>query len=120
MTPNETIETKVLQLVSITSNFLFVEYYSHERCDCWKIKDEFTEYRESKLVLCKVEEGFEKALDFAIEYLQVSKNKFLANQVLKTERDRKLFFDTIENPREPNEALKKAYESRDFFIDTDF
>ena len=63
------------------------------------------------------EEGFEKALDLAIEHLQVSKDKFLSDQVLKTERDRKLFFDTIENPRELNEALKKAYESSFFTND---
>ena len=36
--------------------------------------------------------------------------------ILGTEHDRELFFDTIENPREPNEALKKAYESRDSFF----
>lgn len=73
----EPIEQKVLQLVSITSNFLFVEYYSHERADCWKIKNEFTKYNESKLVLCRVDEGFETALDLAIKHLQVAKNKFL-------------------------------------------
>lgn len=38
--------------------------------------------------------------------------------ILATERDKKVFFDTVENPREPNEALKEAYKKRtDFFED---
>ncbi|WP_291723623.1 hypothetical protein [Bernardetia sp.] len=40
------------------------------------------------------------------------------NQILATEHDKKLFFETIENLREPNEALKKAYKNRNkFFIE---
>ena len=38
------------------------------------------------------------------------------NQILATECDKKLFFETIANPCEPNEALKKAYKNRNKFF----
>jgi hypothetical protein len=42
-------------------NPIFVEYYSHEKCDCYKIKLPWSKYAEEKVVLCKVSEGMEYA-----------------------------------------------------------
>jgi hypothetical protein len=42
-------------------NPIFAEYYSHEECDCYKIKLPWSEYSEEKMVLCKVSEGIEYA-----------------------------------------------------------
>ncbi len=70
------IDKKIKQLRGITSNFLFIEYYSHSKCDEYKILNEFTEFGEDKCVLCPVDEGIEKALDLAIDFLTEAKNKF--------------------------------------------
>lgn len=69
------IDVKIQELRSLTSNFIFIEYYSHESADCWKIDNEFTEYARDKLVLCRVDEGIEKALDIALDI--ISKRKSL-------------------------------------------
>jgi len=69
------IDEKILKLMGLTSNFLFIEFYSHEDCDMYKILNEYTGYREDKLVLCKVSDGIEMALDLAIEYI-IIKRKF--------------------------------------------
>ena len=63
------VETKVLKLRRITKEKIFTEYYTHEKSECYKILDEFSEYSESKLVLGKVSDGYEAALDEAIRYL---------------------------------------------------
>ena len=42
-------------------NPLFIEYYSHTQCDCYKIDLPWTRYAKDTLVLCAVEEGIEKA-----------------------------------------------------------
>lgn len=70
------IDQKINKLRDLTSNFIFIEYYSHLNGDCYKIKDEFTHHNESKLVLCNVEDGIERAFDLAISTLTESKNKF--------------------------------------------
>jgi hypothetical protein len=55
-------------------NPIFIEYYSHESCDCYKIKNPWTSYREEKIVLCKESEGLELAEFIAVGVL----NKKLA------------------------------------------
>ena len=70
------IDKKITQLREITSNFLYIEYYSHEQADCWKIDNEFTAYKRDKLVLCRLDEGIDKALDLAIEHIGNSKLEF--------------------------------------------
>lgn len=70
------INKKITQLHEITSNFLYIEYYSHENTECWKIDNEFTKYRSDKLVLCRLDEGIEKALDLAIEQIGKKKSEF--------------------------------------------
>lgn len=34
-------------------------------------------------------------------------------KILKTEKDKEIFFNALENPKEPNENLKKAKERYD-------
>lgn len=58
-------------------NPIFIEYYAHEQCNCYKILNPWTRYQEHKLVLCPVSEGIEKAtllarhalIDWALEAL---------------------------------------------------
>lgn len=47
------------------SNPIFIEYYSHLDCDCYKIKNPWTKYKQEILVLCRVDEGYEKAREIA-------------------------------------------------------
>lgn len=70
------IDKKINKLRDITSNFLYIEYYPHEDTDCWKIDNEFTHYNKDKLVLCRLDEGIEKALDIAIEHIEKKKLLF--------------------------------------------
>ena len=70
------IDKKILELRKLTTNFLFIEFYSHEGCDMYKILNEYTDYREDKFVLCKVDDGIEEALDMAIKYIGERKKRF--------------------------------------------
>lgn len=70
------IDKKILQLRELTSNFLFIEYYTHTSCDMYKILNEFTKYKTDKLVLCKVTDGIEKALDLALIHITKRKAEF--------------------------------------------
>jgi len=42
-------------------NPIFIEYYSHEGCDCYKIRNPWTKYRSGVQVLCPVGSGLEFA-----------------------------------------------------------
>ena len=49
-------------------------------------------------------------------------NKYLQKQepvILATERDKQVFFDAVENPREPNDALKEAFKKQKDFFEED-
>lgn len=70
------IDLKIAQLLSLTNDFIFPEYYSHESKIMWKILNTYTKYSSEKLVLCGVEEGIEKALDLAIEHITKAKTIF--------------------------------------------
>ena len=72
------IDAKIKELREITSNWLIVEFYTHTNADMYKIKNEFTNHNEEKLVLCEVTDGIEKALDLAIELLSKKKQEFFA------------------------------------------
>ncbi len=50
-------------------NPIYIEYYSHERCDCYKVKNPWTAYKESVFVLCPISEGLEKAKKLAANIL---------------------------------------------------
>lgn len=72
------IDTKIDELRGYTSNFPFIEYYSHTHDQMYKILNEYTPYREEKIVLCSVAEGFEKALDLANAVISKKKREFKA------------------------------------------
>ncbi len=42
-------------------NPIFIQYYSHEGCDCYKINLPWTKYARETMVLCPVSEGYESA-----------------------------------------------------------
>ena len=46
-------------------NPLYIEYYSHEGCDCYKIDLPWSTYRRDTKVLCKVEDGIDCARTMA-------------------------------------------------------
>jgi len=72
-----TIDEKIRQLIDLSNEFIFPEYYSHTHCMMWKILNPYTKYKEEKFVLYSVEEGIEKSLDVAIEQISKSKQIFI-------------------------------------------
>ena len=70
------IDKKIFILHGLTNNFLYIEWYSHDDAFCYKIDNQYTAYRKDVIVLCKVREGFEHALDLAIEAIQKKKQEF--------------------------------------------
>ena len=50
-------------------NPIYVEYYSHEECHCYKIDLPFTTYKAHTIVLCPVSEGLNKATYLATKKL---------------------------------------------------
>jgi hypothetical protein len=73
------LQEKINLLLSLSNEFLFIEYYTHTKEYMWKIKNIFTEYSQEKVVLYATNETFEKSLDAAIEYISKAKEKFLNN-----------------------------------------
>ena len=70
------IDKNIAELRELTSEFIFIEYYSHENCDCYKILNEFTSYNQDKIVVARIDEGIEKAIQRAIEIISKRKNNF--------------------------------------------
>jgi len=71
------IDIKIDELRGHTSEFPYIEYYSHTNENMYKIRNEFTSLREDTLVLCSVSEGFEKALDLAITAILKRKHAYI-------------------------------------------
>lgn len=46
-------------------NPIFIEYYSHEGCDCYKIRLPWPRFAEEKIVLCRVDQGLSYAKTIA-------------------------------------------------------
>lgn len=89
-----TIDEKIWKLRRLTSNFIFIEYYPHDRDDCYKILNEHTFYAEDKHVLCKVSEGFELALDRAVECISKAMKEYELEWDRRNKRtDVKFYFD---------------------------
>lgn len=61
-----------------SKNPIYVAYYSHEECDCYKIDLPFTKYARDTRVLCKVSEGLELATARAKDALAQSITDALA------------------------------------------
>jgi hypothetical protein len=78
---NQIIDLKINRLLELTDEFIFPAYYSHEGKPMWKISNVYTKYGGQTLVLCGVDEGIEKALDLAIEYISKAKFEFYGYEV---------------------------------------
>jgi len=69
-------------------NPIYIEYYSHENCDCYKINNPFTVYKKHKIVLCPVKEGIECAQIIAIgvinKKLQDALKEKIENESIKS------------------------------------
>lgn len=68
ITKQMSVDLKIAELNKLGFNLPFIEYYSHEQSDCFKILNPYTQYREEKFVLCRVDKGFTYALDEALKY----------------------------------------------------
>lgn len=55
--------------------------------------------------------GFSSFSEFVLQALRKESDKVISKheQILSSERDKKVFFDALMNPPAPNEALKKAF-----------
>lgn len=62
----KTTNQLVKELEKITSEFIFVEWYSHESSDCYKIVNVYTDFGKDTIVLCKRSDGIRLALKLAI------------------------------------------------------
>lgn len=78
------IDELIKTLYDLCGNMVFLEFYSHDDCACWKILNPFTNYGEHKIVLCRMDEGIEKALTVAIQVINFNKMEFFRNTLDKT------------------------------------
>ena len=78
------IEDKILKLIDISATKIpFIEYYSHTGCNMYKIENVYSNYSSEILVLSPVSEGFEKALDLAIEQISKKEKQYFIDEELK-------------------------------------
>ena len=54
---------------SLVKSPIFIEYYSHTQCDCYKVNLPFTSYGQETMVLCPVTDGIENARRLAVKVL---------------------------------------------------
>lgn len=71
----KTIDEKIKELRGLTHEFLTIEYYSHTKCDMYKIKNIYTKYNEDKIVLGAVSDGIENSIDIAIRVITAAIEK---------------------------------------------
>jgi hypothetical protein len=69
------IDKKIIALRKLTTNFVFIEWDVHESSDCYKIFDEYSKNKD-KVILCKVEDGIEMAIDNAIKVVGKWRDEF--------------------------------------------
>ena len=62
-------------------NPIYIEYAIHEQCDCYKIDNPWTLYKKETMILCKVEDGLEKAKRIAIEYTMQNFSRSLERKI---------------------------------------
>lgn len=65
-----------------SNNPLFVEFYPHSNCDCYKINLPWTKYRKHTLVLCDVSEGIEHAKTLARQAIVEHLDEALAESII--------------------------------------
>jgi len=66
---------------------IYIEYYSHENCDCYKIDNPWGKYRKDIKVLCKVSEGYEYAKILAIGIINQCLTEALKSIPLQKKED---------------------------------
>jgi len=66
-------------------NPIYIEYYVHEGCDCYKIDDPWTRYAAHKHVLCRVDEGLPLARLMAVGVVNRSLSDALTRSIKGTE-----------------------------------
>jgi hypothetical protein len=62
-------------------NPIFIEYYSHEQSQCYKIKNPWTKYGSETQVLCRVDQGIELAKILAVGVLNHCLNEALQKEI---------------------------------------
>lgn len=67
---NEYINERVIKFLQTGVKLPFIEYYSHNEGECYKILNPYTKYSQEKVVLCSIREGFMKALEKAFPIAQ--------------------------------------------------
>lgn len=84
-------EEKVQELIMLNGegedSFIFAEFYTHTNKIMFKINNTFTHYNKDKLVLCGIDEGFEHAVDLAIEQITKKKGEFFGVEVESSDDD---------------------------------
>ena len=70
------VDIKISELLKISDEFIFPASYSHTGKVMWKIENVYTKWGGETIVLCPVDEGIEKALDLAIEYLSKKREEY--------------------------------------------
>lgn len=70
----------------MNTNPIFIEYYPHEGCECYKVKNPWTKYREEKVVLCPVSEGIGRATVLAAQVLTQKMADALAQPCASNDR----------------------------------
>lgn len=58
-------------------NPIFLEYYSHLNCNCYKVLLPYSRYGQEKIVLCTESEGIEEAKKLALQVLTENLKKAL-------------------------------------------
>jgi len=77
------IENLIKDLIQNHGTIPYVEYYSHEGGDCFKIDNPYTDVRKETLVLCSCNETFLSALIAAKTLLDKKKVAFFGGSFVK-------------------------------------
>ena len=62
-------------------NPLYIEYYSHDGCDCYKIDLPWTKYKKETIVLCTAADGLENARELAREAINAHLENVLQEEL---------------------------------------
>lgn len=64
------IDKKINRLLEVSTDIPYIDYYTHTSMYMYKINNPYTPYAKDIVVLCSIDEGFEKALDIAYQRLK--------------------------------------------------
>lgn len=68
-------------------NPIFIEHYTHEGCNCYKVLNPFTSYAEEKHVLCRESEGYEKAVNMCKVLMNEWLKQALSERCIDTDKE---------------------------------